>query len=105
MKNILKTYCELHWWNGGAKTLNFRGTLKDLLTHQSITYTKTKTDHEGLYTFIFRTQSGITFKTLSTIQGFADSAKRIVQMELVHMGDKSRLYVQGAFRPTVTVNF
>ena len=34
MKNIkeeLKTYCELHWWNMGSKTLSFKGELKDLL--------------------------------------------------------------------------
>jgi hypothetical protein len=105
MKDVLKTYCELHWWNMGKKTLDFKGELKDLLKEQRITYSKRKTDKEGLYIFTFKNDYGITYKTRDTIMNFKYVAKKFIQMELVRLGDKSQLYVQGVCRPTVTVNF
>jgi len=42
LKKELETYCELHWWNMGSKTLSFKGDLKDLLEKQNITFTKKK---------------------------------------------------------------
>lgn len=104
MENQLKTYCTLHWWNMGKKTLSFKGELKDLLKVHKITFTKTKTEHEGLYTFKFKSAYDITFKTNGTIRDFPYLAKQFLQMELVRMGDKSQLYVDCGFRPTVTVN-
>lgn len=104
MKNQLETYCTLHWWNCGTKTLSFKGKLKDLLKEQNITFTKTKTDKEGLFIFKFKSAYDITYKVRGTIQDFPHMAKQFIQMELVRMGDKSQLYVQCWFRPTVTVN-
>lgn len=101
----LKTYCELYWWNMGSKTLSFKGELKNLLIEQKITFTKTKTDVEGIYKFVFKNPYGISFKTRGTIESFTHSAKQFIQMDLVRMGDKSQLYVSGAWRPTVNVNF
>ena len=40
MKQELETYCELHWWNMGKKTLDFKGSLSHLLAKQRITYSK-----------------------------------------------------------------
>ena len=40
MKQELETYCELHWWNMGKKTLSFKGNLGDLLKEQNITFSK-----------------------------------------------------------------
>jgi hypothetical protein len=105
IKNELETYCELHWWNGGRKTLSFKGNLKDLLENQKITFTKSKSDVEGLYIFKFKSAYNISFKVRGTIYDFRHYAKQFIQMELVRMGDKSQLYVQGSFRPTVTVNY
>ena len=108
MKNIkeeLETYCELHWWNMGSKTLSFKGELRFLLINQKITFTKRKTETEGVYTYYFKSPYGITFKTTGTIQGFPHLAKQFIQMELVRMGDKSQLFVYGSWRPTVNVNF
>ena len=107
MKNIkegLRTYCELHWWNMGKKTLSFKGNLKDLLKEQHITFSKRKTDAEGIFAYNFKCPYGISFKTKDTIEGFPHIAKQFIQMELVRMGDKSQLYVSGTWRPTVTVN-
>lgn len=105
MKNELKTYCELYWWNMGSKTLSFKGELKKLLEKQLITFTKKKTENEGVFAFTFKNPYGITFKTTETIQGFPHVAKQFIQMELVRMGDKSQLRVNGCWRPTVNVNF
>lgn len=104
LKSQLSTYTELHWWNMRTKTLSFKGTLKDLLKNQSITYTKRKSEHEGLFNYTFKNNYGITFKQRGTINDFSHFAKQMVQMELVRMGDKSQLYVSGCWRPTVTVN-
>lgn len=100
----LETYCTLHWWNMGSKTLGFKGTLAELLKNQSITYTRRKTENEWLFTYYFRNSYGVSFKQRGTLQDFPHIAKQMVQMELVRMGDKSTLYVQNAWRPTVTVN-
>ena len=105
IKKELETYCELHWWNCGSKTLSFKGELKDLLKKQNITFTKRKTDTEGIFTFTFKNPYGITFKTTGLMHDFAHLAKQFIQMELVRMGDKSQLYVSGSWRPTVSVNF
>ena len=105
MKKALKTYCELHWWNMGSKTLSFKGELKDLLKEQKITFTKTKTELEYIYIFRFKNPFGISFKVRGTTIDFSHLAKQFIQMELVRMGDKSQLYVSGVWRPTVTVNF
>ncbi len=108
MKNLnngLKTYCELYWWNMGKKTLSFKGELKDLLKDQKITFTKRKTETEGIYTFYFKSVHDITFKIRGPINDFSHYAKQFIQMELVRMGDKSRLHVRCYWRPTVTVNF
>lgn len=105
LKTQLDTYAELHWWNGGKKTLSYKGDLKGLLKEQNITYTKRKTEHNGLYDFHFKNDYGVSFKVRSTIEGFSHSAKQFIQMELVRMGDKSQLYVNGCWRPKVTVNF
>ncbi len=105
IKEELETYCELHWWNGGKKTLSFKGGLGDLLKEQKITFTKKKTETEGVYTFNFKSAYNITFKTRGTMNDFRHNAKQFIQMELVRMGDKSQLYVSGSWRPTVNVNF
>ena len=105
MKKELQTYCELYWWNMGHKTLSFKGELKDLLKEQRITYSKRKTDREGLYMFTFKNDNGITFKKRSTVDEFPFLAKQFIQMELVRLGDKSQLRVWGVWRSTVTVNF
>lgn len=105
LKTQLETYTELYWWNCGKKTLSHQGTLKDLLKHQRISFTKRKSEHNGIYNFHFKNDYGISFKVRSTIEGFSHNAKQMIQMELVRMGDKSKLYVQGCWRPTVTVNF
>ena len=108
MRNIskeLQTYCELHWWNMGRKTTSFKGELKDLLKEQNITFTKIKTEHEGIYVFNFKSSYGISFKTQGTLSDFTHLSKQAIQMELVRMGDKSQLYVSGCWRPTVNVNY
>jgi hypothetical protein len=104
MKEQLSRHCTLHWWNMGTKTLSFKGTLKDLLKNQGITYTKKKSEIEGFYYFTFKSQSGITYKVRDAEYDFAYQAKKFVQMELVRMGDKATLYVEALWRPTVTVN-
>lgn len=103
--NHLDTYCELHWWNMGKKTLSFKGILRELLKEQKITFSKTKTDNEGIYLFKFKSAYDITWKVRGTINDFSHYAKQFIQMELVRMGDKSQLYVSGVWRPTVNVNF
>lgn len=104
LKKELETYCELHWWNFGKKTLSFKGNLEDLLKNQKITFTKRKTDKEGIFAFTFKSDYGITFKATGLISDFGLYAKQAIQMELVRMGDKSQLYVAGVWRPTVNVN-
>lgn len=107
MKNIkakLETYCELHWWNMGKKTLSFKGQLGNLLKNQNITFTKRKTNIDGIFIFHFKSVYGISFKTTGSIYDFSHLAKQVIQMELVRMGDKSQLYVAGTWRPTVNVN-
>lgn len=105
LTNELNTYSELYWWNFGKKTLSFKGKLKDLLKEQKITFTKKNTENEGIFTFCFKNPYGITFKTRGTISDFRHYAKQFIQMELVRMGDKSKLYVSNSWRPTVTVNY
>jgi len=105
IKSELETYCELHWWNMGKKTLSFKGNLGNLLKEQNITFTKRKTETEGIFTLHFKSTYGISFKTKGAIHDFRHLAKQSIQMELVRMGDKSQLYVVGAWRPTVNVNF
>ena len=100
----LETYCELHWWNMGKKTLSFKGNLGDLLRQQNITFTKKKTERDGIFTFHFKSAYGISFKTKGLMHDFTHLAKQAIQMELVRMGDKSQLYVSGSWRPTVNVN-
>ena len=104
MKKELGTYCELFWWNCGQKTKSFHGDLGDLLKEQCITYTKRKTENEGLYTFTFKNPHGIRFKQNGQITDFSHLAKQFIQMELVRMGDRSELKVIGCWRPIVTVN-
>ena len=104
MKEQLKSYCKLYWWNIGYKTLSFKGELKELLKEQKITFTKRKTDLEGVFYFNFK-NNNITFKTRGTIEDFPFYAKQFIQMELVRMGDKSELQVNCNWRPRVTVNF
>jgi hypothetical protein len=104
MEKELKTYCEEHWWNMDKKELSFKGELKDLLDRHNTSFTKTKTDTEGIFTFRFNNPYGITFKTNGQIHDFPHLAKQFIQMELVRMGDRSTLYVGGTWRPNVTVN-
>ena len=105
MKNELSTYCELHWWNMGKKTLSFSGELRDLLKANRITFTRRRTETDGIYVFYFKNEFGISYRTRDLVCNFRCAAKQFVQMELVRMGDKSQLYVAGSWRPTVTVNF
>lgn len=105
IKKELETYTELHWWNGRQKTLSYKGSLKGLLKQQYITFTKKKTDQNGIYEYIFKSAYNIRYKVTGTISDFRYFAKQMVQMELVRMGDKSQLYVYGTTRPVVTVNF
>ena len=104
MQKYLETYTELHWWNGGSKTLSYKGDLKGLLKHHNISFTKRKTETEGIYTFYFKSAYGISFKINGLLSDFTHLAKQVIQMELVRMGDKSQLYVSGCWRPMVTVN-
>jgi len=105
LKTALKTHCELHWWNMGKKTLSFKGELKELLKNYGITYSKRKTENEGIYKFYFKSKYNISFRASGTISDFTHLAKQAIQMEIVRMGDKSQLYVAGCWRSTVTVNF
>lgn len=105
IKSQLETYCELHWWNGGKKTLDFKGQLKDLLKEHKITFTKRKTENDYVFVFHFKSPHGVSFKIRRSVEDFSHLAKQFLQMELVRMGDKSQLYVNGTYRPVVTVNF
>lgn len=104
-KEELDTYCELHWWNYGKKTLSFKGCLKDLLKKDNVKFTIRKTETEGLYKYTFKNSFGITFIKKGTKSEFSHYAKQFLQMELVRMGDKAQLYVKCFWRPTVSVNF
>ena len=105
IKTELETYCILHWWNMGTKTLSFKGSLGDLLKAHHITFTKRRTEREGIFVFNFKSVYGISYKTTGPISDFTHLAKQAIQMELVRMGDKSQLYVADIWRATVTVNF
>lgn len=105
IKKQLESYCELHWWNCGKKTSSYKGNLKGLLKAHGISFTKRKTEHEGLYNFYFKSMHGISYTHRGVINDFAHLAKQAIQMELVRMGDKSQLYVDCFWRPTVSVNF
>ena len=105
LEKYLNTYCELHWWNMGKKTLSFKGDLASLLKYQNIKYTCRRTNSEHFYNFKFTNLNGITFTKKGLLSDFPHLAKQFIQMELVRMGDKSQLYVEGVWRPTVTVNF
>ena len=105
LEKYLDTYCELHWWNMRKKTLSFKGDLASLLKYQNIKYTCRRTDSEHSYLFKFKNPHGIKFESRGLLSDFPHLAKQFIQMELVRMGDKSQLHVQGTFRPTVTVNF
>jgi hypothetical protein len=104
LKILLKTPCTLHWWNMGKKTLEFDGTLDDLLKHHKITFTKSKSSIDGIYTFKFKSVYKITYTVRCTLSDFTHHAKQFIQMELVRMGDKATLYVQCSWRRQVTVN-
>ncbi len=104
-KQELETYCTLHWWNIGKKTLSFKGNLSDLLKRNNVSYSIRKTDNEFVYQYIFKNSYGITFKAKATRIEFPFLAKQFLQMEFCRMGDKVSLYVQGVWGPTVTVNF
>lgn len=104
LRTELSTYTELHWWNMGKKTTSFKGQLKELLDKQNISYSKRKTEHDGLFNYTFKSSYGISYKVRGSIGDFRHYAKQAIQMELVRMGDKAQLYVQGSWRPTVTVN-
>lgn len=107
LKNELSTYCELHWWNFGKKTLSFKGELGELLKKQSISFSVKKTKKEGIFTFNFKGDcGGVSYKQDGLLSDFSHFAKQTIQMELVRMGYKSKLYVSGSWcRPTVTINF
>ena len=105
LKEQLKTYCELNWWNMGKKTLSFKGTLCELLKKEKVKYTCKKTDSEHSYLFKFKNPHGIKFESRGLLSDFPHLAKQFMQMELVRKGDKSQLYVAGVWRPLVTVNF
>ncbi len=101
----LNTYCTLHWWNCGSKTLQFKGQLKDLLKSQKVTFRISKRkDSDFQYNYTFTNPFGITFKVVGMQQEFPHYAKQFLQMEMCRMGDKSTIYVNGAWRPTVTIN-
>ena len=104
MKKLLQNYCELHWWNGRKKTSQFKGTLKELAEKQSITYRRMKTETKGIYKYCFKNPYGVSFQRTGIEEDFPHLMKQFIQMELVRMGDPSQLYVQGVWRPTVTVN-
>lgn len=103
----LTTYCELHWWNMGKKTLSFKGELNDLLKEQNIKFSIKKTDNEHLFQFYFKNGYGISFKKKAIKEEFTEIAKTFIQMELVRVGDKAKLYVSDRYRHSsiVTVNF
>lgn len=105
LKKELEANCQLHWWNGGRKTLSYEGNLKGLLDAHNIKVTAIKNNDTGIYKFYFKSIHGITFTVTGTIDDFTHLAKQAVQMELVRMGDKSQLYVDCSWRPTVNVNF
>lgn len=104
-KAELNTYCTLHWWNFGSKTLQFKGTLQEFLKEQKVTFKiSKKKDSDFQFNFNFTNPYGITFKVVGMQQEFPHYAKQFLQMEMVRMGDKCTIYVQGVWRPTVTVN-
>lgn len=101
----LNTYCTLHWWNFGSKTLQFKGTLQDFLKEQKVTFKiSNKKDSTLQYDYTFTNPYGITFKVVGVQHEFPHYAKQFLQMEAVRMGDKCTIFVQGAWRPKVTVN-
>lgn len=104
-KHELQTFCTLHWWNMGIRTLSFKGQLEELLKKQKITYKIYKTDIEGIYKYSFKSAYNISFTAIGVKEDFTHLAKKFIQMELVRIGDKAQLYVSGFWRPTVTVNF
>ena len=106
MNQELSTYCELFWWNFGKKTTSYKGDLRGLLKENNIKFsTRNSKEVQGLRDFYFKSAYGLSWKVRGTTFDFKHFAKQFIQMELVRMGDKSKLYVQGCPRPTVSVNF
>lgn len=103
-KAELNTYCTLHWWNFGNKTLQFKGTLQEFLKEQKVKFSISKGENEHTFNYTFKNDFGIIFKVKGMQHEFPHYAKQFVQMEAVRMGDKCTIYVQGVWRPTVTVN-
>ncbi len=104
IKKALSSYCTLHWWNMGSKTLSFKGELRDLLKNNNLSFTKRKTESPGYFIFHFKSAYGIKFVARGSASDLPHYAKQFIQMELVRMGDKSTLYVSNSFRSVVTVN-
>lgn len=101
----LETYCTLHWWNMGKKTLSYKGDLKGLLEQQKIFFYIEATENTFCFRYKFENLHGISFNCKGLKSDFTHFAKQFIQMELVRMGDKSSLYVNCDWRPKVTVNF
>ena len=104
-KNELETYCSLYWWNFGKKTKSFEGKLIALLKNQKVTFKITKKkDSDFQFNYTFTNPFGITFKVIGMKKDFPHYAKQFLQMEMCRIGDKSTVFVQGVWRPTVTIN-
>lgn len=105
LKEELNTYCEVHWWNMGRKSIAYKGTLIGYLSKIDARYKRKKSKDFGYhYTFSISVGSGDIRYRVRIVNNydFVREAQKFIQMYLSYMGDKSQIYLTN--HRTRTVN-
>ena len=92
MNDKLNKSIEIHWWNFGSKTVDFKGTVKECLKAKGINYRKIKhKEDKSIIGYVFTYNQGQLKVRYESFGDFESSVKNILVLQLTYLGDRAKL--------------
>ena len=106
VNELLDSDLVIHWWNFRSKTLDFKGTVREYLKKNNVTYTirAYKDEHRNFETLKIKVKMSIgNLKDLQfTCHDLEDVIRMVINIRLSYLCDKSQFSFNGRTR---TINF
>ncbi len=86
----------IHWWNGGKKTLDFKGTVKEYLRANKIPIKLQNVVNGNSEMLVVKVKNNIGRININfTINDYEQAVKQIIFQRLSYLGDKAKFSFNG----------
>ena len=103
LNKYLNSNLLIHWWNFGSKTLCFKGSVKEYLEREKITYKVTLRKDTNFEQLFFKVKFSVGSMNYNfTCYSIDDVVRMSINIRLSYLGDKANYTLNNRTR---TINF